>query len=150
MITHCPKGHAYDETNTYWQVRKNGHKTPSCRACQRVRYQGNRAYHTIYMRKWRAENRDHAHQTWSELRKSKKAWLDAYKRKQSCAKCGESDVVCLDFHHRDPNEKHFNIAVAIARASIERLQNEVAKCDILCANCHRKLHAAERVAEKVS
>jgi hypothetical protein len=96
------------------------------------------------MREWRSLNRERHNRNWTELRKKKKAWLIEYKLTSGgCIKCGESDPVCLDFHHRNPKEKELTLSLAIARASLERIQKEVEKCDILCANCHRKLHAKE-------
>lgn len=57
-----------------------------------------------------------------------------------CIKCGESDWRCLDYHHRDPSQKVANISSLVGRASWtwERVLEEIAKCDLLCANCHRK------------
>jgi hypothetical protein len=57
--------------------------------------------------------------------------------------CGESDPVCLDFHHRDPSIKSFEIARGVKCRSLEAVQAEIAKCDVVCANCHRKRHAKE-------
>ena len=96
------------------------------------------------MRNWRASNPERNRKNWTELRKAKKTWLDAYKAKHPCIRCGEQHIACLDFHHRDPNEKELTLSLAIARASLERLQKEIEKCDILCSNCHRKLHWHER------
>lgn len=56
-----------------------------------------------------------------------------------CAVCGETDTVCLDFHHL--NDKTFNISRAINRYSFEQIKSEIDKCIVLCSNCHRKLHA---------
>jgi len=57
-----------------------------------------------------------------------------------CVDCGESDVRVLDFDHRDPKAKHFSIGDALTRStlSVEMLVDEIALCDIRCANCHRK------------
>jgi hypothetical protein len=64
-----------------------------------------------------------------------------------CVICGYSKCkAALDFHHIDPNEKEF--ALGAARGSIlnwEKLVEEVKKCALLCANCHREIH--EGVAE---
>ena len=57
-----------------------------------------------------------------------------------CAECGEDDKVCLQFHHIDPNKKETNV-VAFASGSRARLIAEIAKCVVLCANCHLKEHA---------
>ena len=57
-----------------------------------------------------------------------------------CFFCGEEEEVCLDFHHRNPAEKSFTIGNQVHLAP-ERIIAELAKCVVLCANCHRKLHA---------
>jgi hypothetical protein len=54
-----------------------------------------------------------------------------------CADCGQRfDPVCMDFDHRDPSQKQFTIAGGYSR-SLEALLDEIAKCDIVCANCRR-------------
>ena len=59
-----------------------------------------------------------------------------------CARCSESDPVALDFHHRDPATKSFEVSAAVSRADpVNAARAEIAKCDVLCANCHRKEHA---------
>lgn len=146
--THCPHGHAYDEVNTFWQVRYNGHKTAGCRTCRKARLKAKSPYHTERMRAWRAANPERSNRNWTQQRLRKKKWLEHYKLERGCSRCPEHDPVCLDFHHRNPYEKEMTISLGIARASLHRLQNEIAKCDILCANCHRKLHAAERAAKE--
>lgn len=74
------------------------------------------------------------------------AWLKQYKSDKKCIKCGFSHLAALDFHHRNPEDKHDQICVmARSGCSIERLQKEIDKCDILCANCHRILHYDEKL-----
>jgi hypothetical protein len=70
--------------------------------------------------------------------------LDAYKRTQGCADCGTSEGR-LDFDHRPKTEKRFSIAVGLTR-SWDVIWAEVAKCDVRCASCHTKHHAALRKA----
>jgi predicted HNH restriction endonuclease len=60
--------------------------------------------------------------------------------KTVCVFCGELERVCLEFHHKNPAEKEFNIAGGYGY-SREHIQKEVAKCICVCANCHRKIHA---------
>ena len=63
-----------------------------------------------------------------------------------CTKCNENHPACLDFHHRDSSEKEYTIAYLTGNTgSIKRIIQEIEKCDVLCANCHRKLHYNERV-----
>lgn len=69
------------------------------------------------------------------------------KQRNPCKHCGESHPAALQFHHRNPAEKDIEIAKAILHGySLKRLQAEIDKCDIICANCHLKLHYDERNA----
>lgn len=77
-------------------------------------------------------------------RAEKRRWLRAYKVENGCAICGESHPACLVFHHMDElGKKDFNIGMNIA-LSWDRIVAEVEKCQVLCANCHRKLHYKEK------
>lgn len=70
-----------------------------------------------------------------------KKWYAEYKSTLSCS-CGESHYACLDFHHVDPSLKEEAINTMVRTGTtIERLKAEIAKCIVLCSNCHRKLHA---------
>ena len=60
--------------------------------------------------------------------------------KTQCLICGETEPVCLDFHHKNPNEKDFTIGKRVSRSK-DNLLMEINKCVCLCANCHRKVHA---------
>lgn len=62
-----------------------------------------------------------------------------------CQECGyDRCVAAIEFHHLDPNEKDFVIAHAWT-ASFDRILAEISKCAILCANCHREVHAGVRI-----
>jgi len=64
-------------------------------------------------------------------------------KKIKCAKCDETHVACLEFHHL--KDKEINIAeICNLMWSIDRIVKELNKCIILCSNCHRKLHYNER------
>jgi hypothetical protein len=55
-----------------------------------------------------------------------------------CADCGGRFPPCaLDFDHRDPGQKRTEVTRMIGRAGTARILDEIAKCDIVCANCHR-------------
>ncbi len=54
-----------------------------------------------------------------------------------CADCrGVFDPICMDFDHRPGEIKGFSLSVGY-RVSAERQIAELAKCDVVCANCHR-------------
>ena len=59
-------------------------------------------------------------------------------KSNGCIVCGEKDPACLDFHHL--HDKSFNIGNKCRDRSVDSIKNEVDKCVVLCANCHRKLH----------
>lgn len=57
-----------------------------------------------------------------------------------CIRCGYSKSFrALEFHHRDPSTKLFNLSGNKFGGSLESLRKEAAKCDLLCANCHREV-----------
>lgn len=66
--------------------------------------------------------------------------INKIKGKYGCFVCEENEPCCLDFHHLDPSTKKFNISVSYRR-STKKFLDELDKCIVLCANCHRKLHA---------
>jgi len=62
-----------------------------------------------------------------------------------CQRCNFDDVRALDFHHRDPTKKKFHVSLAVKQGmALERLKEEMAKCDVLCANCHRMVESENR------
>ena len=66
--------------------------------------------------------------------------------KTACLYCGEARKPCLDFHHINPTDKDQTVSEATARGwSNARLLREIKKCLVVCANCHRWLHATERL-----
>ena len=60
------------------------------------------------------------------------------KRFFGCADCGVKDFRVLDFNHLPQFEKSFGIGLAARQSmSIERLKEEIRKCEVVCSNCHR-------------
>jgi len=55
-----------------------------------------------------------------------------------CMDCQKRFPACvMDFDHRDPTTKRFGIAQMVSTGTWEEFDAEVAKCDVVCANCHR-------------
>lgn len=64
------------------------------------------------------------------------SWLTAEKSKP-CMDCGGNfPIVCMDFDHREGEEKLYSVAHMRAH-SVDALIAEIQKCDLVCANCHR-------------
>ena len=89
---------------------------------------------------------------WTEEAKTKNrmdTWLRGYKRKENlveikggcCQNCGYKKCLrALTFHHRDPSTKQFTIEMRTIRGiAWETVLAEVAKCDLLCYNCHMEV-----------
>jgi len=110
----------------------------------------NRARFNEHWRKWYRENREKKIAWQMRRRAEMRAWFRELKSTKSCLRCGEATLECLQFHHRDPAEKDIEVSNMISGWSRERILEEIAKCDVLCANCHLKLHWEERQSQKGS
>lgn len=62
-----------------------------------------------------------------------------YAKNKPCMDCGQSyPYYVMDFDHRDPSKKLFNLADSVTNGkSLKEIREEIAKCDIVCSNCHR-------------
>ena len=67
----------------------------------------------------------------------KQAFIDS--NKKPCAKCGESRIRCISFHHINPREKEFTIG-QLRKSSFDVIKSEIDKCVCLCLNCHHEFH----------
>lgn len=103
-----------------------------------------------YRRDWYHRNREQRRTkenlNSSNRRKALRAFIISQKTK--CLRCPEDHPACLDFHHRDPSTKEFTVC-ELTDYSLETVKAEIAKCDVLCSNCHRKLHWEEKLARPV-
>ena len=97
-------------------------------AAQQKHYQDNKSLYRKHKQHHREINRQ---------------WIAEYRATLRCSQCPENHPACLDFHHHN-DDKDKGVSKAILDYSLERLKKEVAKCIILCSNCHRKLHDKER------
>lgn len=68
----------------------------------------------------------------------KSSFVKSYKEQLGCAVCGERSACCLNCHHLE--DKSFYIAKAYGRTSIEKIQEELTKCEIICCNCQIEQH----------
>ena len=105
-----------------------------------------------YMVAWRDANkekcRQHAKKGKIKLLAKLRAWYRGLKTNSKCKVCGESHPACIEFHHRDPSQKDKEISVMVRDGcSIKRIEKELTKCDVLCSNCHSKLHWGESYVE---
>ena len=116
----CTKCGEFKPLSAYHSAGKgNGRKHPHCAQCK---------------------NTNNAQ--WNAKQKAEVNALIANARSVGCLVCGENDPVVLDFHHRGNVKKDDHVMrMAGRRISIERVRAELGKCVVLCANCHRRVHA---------
>ena len=117
--------------NFLWRNKSKNIKHSICSDCYKIvrkkSYDENSQY---YKDKSKRRRREHALK------------YEEYKKSLSCKICGESESVCLDFHHLDGNEKDYTIGSRkYSSGNFQSTIKEIEKCVVLCANCHRKLHA---------
>jgi len=116
--------------------KAKGTRQGRCRVC-----------HAKYRRQHHVRNRDiFIRQEMSRIeryRHENRPLLREYLRSHPCVDCGETDIVVLDFDHRDPAAKSHSVIVLATHKSWQRVLAEIAKCEVRCANCHRKRTAAQ-------
>ncbi len=118
-----------------WHRRDRGQRQHHCRPCQakyrREHYQRNR-------RRYIERSQRRKQELWAERTR---LLLD-YFADHPCADCGETDPVVLEFDHL--RDKRFNIGAKLATHAWEDILEEIAKCEVVCANCHRRRTARRR------
>ena len=100
-------------------------------------------------RNWYNRNRAKCAIFFINWRKKRMSWYQSLKEGKSCKYCGESELVCLDYHHRNPTEKN-GLPREIAKKTSDnnKVLREIIKCDLICANCHRKITAGKMIIKK--
>lgn len=80
----------------------------------------------------------------NRYRLRKKYRVLAYLAMHPCMDCGEKDPIVLEFDHRPRVNKLFEIGRAVTSSlmSWKSVMKEIRKCDVVCANCHRRRTAA--------
>lgn len=104
-----------------------------CKSCRKKYRDKHYQDHKDYYKSKAKTYRQRKHEEFDNLRKSLK-----------CSICGEDRYYCLDFHHIDPSEKETEVTNLIEAPN--KLKEELEKCIVVCANCHRELHYKERHA----
>jgi hypothetical protein len=100
-----------------------------------------REYMRNYQKSWHQKNKAQRLARALERKEQMRVFYNQLKENLACAQYGENHPATLQFHHRDPQKKDFNLSEAVRQGyGVERIKREIAKCTVLCANCHAKLH----------
>lgn len=110
-------------------ARREGHKADHANNAALERRRNRERGNPIYREKIDAANAARAQE--------RRQFLDAYKLKHGCVDCGYTDhPAALEFDHLPGSDKLAPVGNLVL-ASMERLMAEIAKCEVVCANCHR-------------
>ena len=129
----CKKNKVYSEDKevSEFHRRANGKWYSYCKECHReyttAHYKANKA-------KYIAKARRHS----DEYREKIYEWLFQYFLEHPCIDCGETDPIVLEFDHRGDEKKTADVSNLVKDGSLRKVQQEVAKCDVRCSNCHLK------------
>lgn len=124
------------EDDFNWQNKAKGKRQGYCRECKKA-----------HQRKYYEANRESYLKTTYRSRAARKVvarkHVITHLESHPCVDCGEGDTVVLHFDHVR-GEKVDNVAEMICQgASLERLQAEIDKCEVRCANCHMRKTAVQ-------
>ena len=113
-----------------WRRARRGQRDNLCRACRALykeeHYQANKQRYV-----------DQARQRKQALARQRTAFLLGYFTAHPCTDCGEEDPVVLEFDHLRDKLKNIS-AMANSSQPWEKILSEIAKCEVVCANCHRR------------
>lgn len=128
-------GEVKKETDFNWRWKRLGIRHPTCREC-----------HKGYRKNWYEKNKD-THLKNVKRRKKKviqtaKEYVWDYLSNHPCVECGQDNPVVLEFDHLEDKSKSISLLVGQGY-SIKTIKKEIAKCQVLCANCHRKKTAKD-------
>jgi len=94
-------------------------------------------------RNWRRNNKEYIKEKQRETKRQRKLWAINYLG-GTCQSCGGVfHPAVYEFHHLDPITKDRDPSKMMS-LSVDRLQNELNKCELLCANCHRLRHHGDK------
>ena len=126
----CPRCGEQKPLNDFaWKHKELNQRQVHCRACKahygREHYLANRQAYI-----------DRARSRTKAVRRERTQFLLAYFQSHPCVDCGEDDPPVLEFDHLE--DKAFTIGTELAYRSWASILEEIEKCEVVCANCHRR------------
>ena len=133
--TKCKKQKPLEEFN--FKIKKKNLRHVHCKECTRLfiknHYNRNKEY---YLTKARKRNK--------YLRYKINSYISSYLLSHPCVECGEKDLAVLEFDHTGQIPKFKAVSHLIKdQVSLVKIQEEIDKCVVRCANCHRKKTAKD-------
>ena len=123
-----------------WRRRARNQRDSFCRPCRAAykqeHYQANKQRYI-----------DRANAKRKDLFLQRTIYLIEYFSTHPCVDCGETDPVVLEFDHL--RDKSFDVAQALPARNWQSILDEITKCEVVCANCHRRRTSRRRRALRV-
>ena len=120
-----------------WRRKAKGQRDSHCRPCRS-------AYGKEHYAKNRQRYIDQAGDVKRRVTLERTCYLIEFFKSHPCVDCGEQDPVVLEFDHL--RDKQFAIGPALSKTSWKNILAEMKKCEVVCANCHRRRTARRRGA----
>lgn len=122
---------------SHYQVRsaEQGTYRGVCRACRRL-------YNASYYMSNAGKYKEFRRQNQPRYRQQRRELLLGYLQGKRCLDCGEADVLVLEFDHVR-GKKTADVATMLSHYCWARIVEELEKCEIRCANCHRRKTARD-------
>lgn len=135
QCTFCKEIKPLDEKHFNYKSIKKNRFGNVCKICQRqyraAHYQNNKSY---YIEK--------AAKTRNELRVRNRRLLWEYLSTHPCVDCGIADPLVLEFDHVR-GKKTGEVARIAGQKTWKTVMREIEKCEVRCANCHRRKTALQ-------
>ncbi|HVV38681.1 MAG TPA: hypothetical protein VHC63_18885 [Acidimicrobiales bacterium] len=120
-------------TEFSWKDKEKGWRKSHCKACVRMKsrahYASNKTSYAARIRRYKRRKRA-----------DRLDFLVRYLETHPCVDCGETDPLVLEFDHL--RDKRFNIGGEFLWRTWDEVLTELDKCEVRCANCHRRRTAA--------
>jgi hypothetical protein len=137
-LRRCGRCHTLKPIEQFnWRRKARGQRDNLCRPCRS-------AYHREHYLTNRQRYIDQAAAQKKKVRLQRTLYLIEYFSMHPCLDCGETDPVVLEFDH--VRDKCFEITAALPDRSWQSILDEIEKCEVVCANCHRRRTAIRRGA----
>jgi hypothetical protein len=112
-----------------WRRRARNQRQSYCRDCWSE-------YHREHYRANKERYKAYARERKRRIRHERMIFLVEYFKTHPCCDCGETDPLVLEFDHL--RDKEFDVSHSLPFRRWETILAEIAKCEVVCANCHRR------------
>jgi hypothetical protein len=107
-----------------------------CHACKK-------AYDREYWARTKDRRNERKRENISNSHRRNVQYVLDYLKNHPCEYCNETDPLVLEFDHKDPTTKVNHVSLFMRSRSLKSLKQEISKCRVLCANCHRRKTAEQ-------